>query len=279
MAEPTAVAMRQAKATETMNALLRSISRRIARLEAASGIKPDDPFDPAYLDPAIEAGADARASAGAIGEEAYDNIRRALDAAARAEPRRRRRGRRRPRLGPARPAPDRQAGTHREGLTHGLRPHQGRRRHRPARAGRGGVCGRRPRRDDRRRHQRRHRRGLAVLAQLPRHHPGRLPGRRRPRLRDDRPGQPGLPRHARPAPRRRRAGGRRRALDAFQDVDQQLDRDAQKWDQLGARWQKRIDALADYCRVKYGLGADSLDAGSIDLGFQQERPFDSGWGC
>jgi hypothetical protein len=65
---------------------------------------------------------------------------------------------------------------------------------------------------------------------------------------------------------------RRLALDAMQDVDQQVDRDSQKWDQLARRWQARIDELAAYCRDTYGIGLPTLSAGLIDLGFQEPRP-------
>jgi hypothetical protein len=71
---------------------------------------------------------------------------------------------------------------------------------------------------------------------------------------------------------------RRLALDALQDVDQQVDRDSQKWGQLAGRWQKRIDELALYCKVAYGLGADTLEAGTIDLGFQEYWPIGAGPG-
>jgi hypothetical protein len=63
------------------------------------------------------------------------------------------------------------------------------------------------------------------------------------------------------------------ALDAFQDVDQQVDRDNQKWDQLAERWAARIDKLAAYCKTTYGVGADTLGIGILNLGFQQERCF------
>jgi hypothetical protein len=67
------------------------------------------------------------------------------------------------------------------------------------------------------------------------------------------------------------------AIDAMTDVDEQVDRDAQKLSQLVARWQAKANQLAAFCKAQYGLGADSLQSGSIDLGFQQRRPF--GWGC
>jgi hypothetical protein len=72
MADPIAVALRQCRATEDQNDLLRAVNRRLARLEKKAGINPDDEVDPSYLEadlamvPGSTAGAAAEAASAVI---------------------------------------------------------------------------------------------------------------------------------------------------------------------------------------------------------------------
>ena len=60
-------------------------------------------------------------------------------------------------------------------------------------------------------------------------------------------------------------------LDAFLDTDTQVDRDAQKADQLAKRWETRIAILFAQLKSNYGYGASTLIAGTINLGFAESN--------